>query len=93
MGVECLIAQLNKLLMHYECKSNRGLKLKLSLECIMVELGLSGQLFQGSYERHESWVTSSWLMSWWEKYAKFKIQVASNDVSIEAQRQGNQWLM
>ena len=49
VGVECLIAQLNKLLMHYGCKSNTGLKLKLSLECIMVELGLSGQLCQESF--------------------------------------------
>ena len=89
MGVECLTAQMNKLLMHYGCKSNNGLKLKLSLECMMVELGLSGQPFQESYEPHESWVTSSWLKSLWEKCAKFKIQVVFNDVSIEAPRESD----
>ena len=92
-GIECLIAQLNKLLMHCGCKSNCGLKLKLSLECMMVELGLSGQPFQELYEQHKSWVTSSLLKSLWEKCAKFKIQVVFNKVSIEAPHEGNQWLM
>ena len=54
-----MIAQLNTLLIHYGCKSNTGLKLKLSLECMMVESGLSEQPFQESYEQHESWVTLS----------------------------------
>ena len=30
-GVECLLVQLKKLLMHYGCNSNNGLKLKLLL--------------------------------------------------------------
>jgi hypothetical protein len=93
VGVECLIAQLNYILMHYGCKSNNGLKLKLSLECMMVELGLPGQPFQESYEQHESWVTLSWLKSLWEKCAKFKIHVVFNGISIEALREGNPWLM
>ena len=90
MGVECLIDQLSKLLMHYRCKSNNDLKLKLSLECMMVELGLSGQPCQESYEQQESWVTSSWLKSLWEKCAKFKIQVVFSHVSIEAPQECNQ---
>ena len=35
VGIECLIAQLNKLLMHCGSKSNNGLKLKLSLDSMM----------------------------------------------------------
>ena len=93
MGIECLIAQLLKLLMHYGYKSNTGLKLKLSLDSMMVELGLSRQPFQESYERHESWVTSSWLKSLWEKCVKFKIQVVFNGVSIEVPQEGDRWLM
>ena len=42
VGIECFITQVNKLLMHYGCKSNNGLKLKLSLEYMIVELGISG---------------------------------------------------
>ena len=63
VGVECLIAQLNRLLVHYGCKSNTGLKLQLSLESMLVEHDLSGQSFQESCEQHESWVTRSWLKS------------------------------
>ena len=45
VGVECMIAQVNKLLMHYGCPSNDGLKLKASLEFLMLELGLGDQPF------------------------------------------------
>ena len=31
VGIECMIAQVNKLLMHYGCASNNGLELKISL--------------------------------------------------------------
>ena len=50
VGVECFIAQVNKLLMHYGCASNNGLKLKVSLEYLIVELGISVQPLQESYE-------------------------------------------
>ena len=39
-GVECLIAQSNKLVMHYGCHSGVGLKMQASLELFMIELGL-----------------------------------------------------
>ena len=59
VGIECLIAQVNKLLMHYGCKSNNGLKMKLSFEYIIVELGISDQPLQESYSHYGSWVTGS----------------------------------
>ena len=64
VGIECFIAQVNKLLMHYGCKSNNGLKLQLSLEYLIAELGVSEQPFQESYERYNTWVTHSWMKSW-----------------------------
>ena len=43
VGIVCLVAQINKLLMHYGCKSNVGLELKISLEYMICELGISDQ--------------------------------------------------
>jgi hypothetical protein len=42
-GVECLIGQVGKLLMHFGCPSNLGEKLKISYMQLVVELGLSEQ--------------------------------------------------
>ena len=53
VGIECLIAQINKLLMHYECKSNDGLKFKILLQYIICEIGISDQPLQESYSGFE----------------------------------------
>merc|ERR1711966_10608 len=93
VGIECLIAQVNKLLMHYGSRSNDGLKLKLSLEYIILELGVSAQPLQTSYEKYGDRVTSCWLKSLWEKCAKFNIKVEFGNTPIELPREGDQWLM
>ncbi len=57
VGIECMIAQVNKLLMHYNFPINNGLKLEASLEFLLLELGLGDQPFQLSYEHYGKWVT------------------------------------
>ncbi len=47
-GVDCLIGQVGKLLMHFGCPSNLGEKLKISYLQLVMELGLSEQPFQES---------------------------------------------
>jgi hypothetical protein len=44
-GVECLIGQVGKLLMHFGCPSNIGEKLKIYYLQLVVELGLSEHPF------------------------------------------------
>ena len=82
VGIECLITQVNKLLMHYRCKSNNGLKFKMSFKYMIVELGILDQPLQESYSGFESWVTASWLKSLWEKCDKFDILLDFLDVPI-----------
>lgn len=48
--IECLVAQTNKLLMHYGCPSNDDLEVKVLLEYLLVNLGMSKQPFHISYE-------------------------------------------
>jgi len=61
VGAECTIAQVNKLMMHYGCPSNNGRKLSMSLGYMILELGLSFQPLQESFEMHSRWVTHCWL--------------------------------
>ena len=63
MGIECLIAHINKLPMHYGYKSNVKLELKILLEYMIYEMGISDQPLQESYRGFESWITHSWLKS------------------------------
>ena len=56
-GVECLISQSNKLVMHYGCRSGLGLKIQASLELFMIELRLLHQPFLTDYEKYGHLVT------------------------------------
>ncbi len=77
-AVECLIAQLNKLIMHYGSQSCQGLNMQASLELLVIEMGFSLQLFKENYNTCQHWVTISWMKLVWEKASilDFKIQIA-----------------
>jgi hypothetical protein len=49
-AIECLIAQLNKLLVHYGNQSCFGIKMQITLELLVIELGMSPQPFQEEYK-------------------------------------------
>ena len=82
LGVECLIHQLVKLHMHFGCRTSLGLKLKVSTEALAVELGVSAQPLQQSYDKYKGRVTWCWLVSLWEKCSKFKIKVKFRNLGV-----------
>ncbi len=41
LGVECLVAQITKLLIHYGYRSSLGLEMSVSMELLITELGIS----------------------------------------------------
>ena len=49
-GVECLIGQLTKLLVHYGCKSGLSIQLQVTMELLVTKLGLSMQPLQESFK-------------------------------------------
>lgn len=55
-AIECLVAQVSKLLMHYGCESSNGAKLHISLRQLIIELGLSVQPFQHDFEKYKKHV-------------------------------------
>ena len=79
--------------MHYGCPSNLGLKMKISLEYMILVLGISLQPLQESYKKYELWVTPSWLKSVLEKCDRFDVMVEFNDTLLELPRCGDKWPM
>ena len=92
-GVECLVDQLNLLLMHFGCPSADGLLLQASLEYMVLELGLSFQPFQESYAKFGPWVTHSWLKTLWEKCSLLQVKVHFRQLTLRLPREGDRWLM
>ena len=93
LGVECLAAQLDKLLTHYGCNTTVGKLLQASVEMFIIELGMSPQPFQVSYARYSNLVTPCWLKSVWEKVDKFGMKVSLDNLPLAPPRLGDCWLM
>jgi hypothetical protein len=91
--VECLIAQLSKVLVHYGCTSGVGIQMQVSLELLLTELGASEQPLQAPFCTYGRWVTHSWLKSIWEKVDKFNITVEIAALPITPPRKGDRWFM
>jgi len=92
-GVECLIEQTNKLLMHFGCRTSVGLFMQTSFELLMVELGISFQPINEAYTRYSNWVTHCWFRSLWEKISLFRLTIDIQNVPLKLPRVGDQWLM
>ena len=67
LGVEGMVQQMNKLQAHYGCNSNLGLKLTVSLDMLIVEVGVLAQPFRESLQKYSKRTTWIWVTSLWEK--------------------------
>jgi hypothetical protein len=92
-GVEAKLEQANKLLMHYGCWTALGTELQTLLELLVVDLGISFQPFQVSYEHFGDWATTSWLKRVWEKVSFFGFTISVNNLLACYPREGDDWLM
>jgi hypothetical protein len=92
-GVEALIAMSNKLLMHYGCDTATGRFMRVSYSLFYLELGLSFQPMQESYQKYNKLVTHSWMKMLWEKILMFEIHAVVRDVPLQFLREGDQFLM
>ena len=86
-GVECLVAQITKLLIHYGCCLGICLEMSISMELLITELGLSSQ------QKYGTWVTHTWLCSLWEKVDKFNITMEIAPLHMDPPRTGDKWFM
>jgi hypothetical protein len=92
-GVEAIVEQLNKPLMHYGCCTALGTKLQTSFGLLLVELGMSFQPLQLLYADYGNMVTTSWLKGVWEKLDRFKFAVMVHNLRSVFPQEGDNWLM
>jgi len=67
--------------------------MQVTMELFLVELGISAQPLQESYERYGKWITSTWLKSVWEKVNMFSITVEIAPLPVCPPREGDKWFM
>ena len=93
LGVESLVEQLKKMLMHYGLKTSVGTKMQFYLELLTLEMGISSQPLQESYKRFGSWITDVWFKSLWEKVYMFGITVEVCNIPLLQPRKSDKWMM
>ncbi len=93
LGVEALIAMSNKLSMHYGCNTAVGRFMKESFSLFLVEMGLSLQPLQESYEWYKYLLTHSWMKMLWEKVSMFGLKVVVADLQLKYPREGDCFIM
>jgi hypothetical protein len=92
-AVECLAAQTTTILTHYGCETAVGRLLQVSVELLILELGMGGQPFQADFALCGEWVTDSWVKSLWEKCFLFGITLEEGKLHILPPRERDEWLM
>ena len=92
-GVECFVAQLNKLLTHYGSSSSLGVHMQVSMEMLVIEGGISLQILSEPFSMYRKRVTLSWLRSVWEKIDTFGFRVEIRDLPIQFPRKHDGWIM
>jgi hypothetical protein len=92
-GVECLVVQITKILIHYGSCLGIGLEMSISMELLMTELGLSSQPLCILFWKYGTWVTHTWLHSLWEKVDKFNITMEIASLPMDLPQTGDKWFM
>ena len=82
LGVEALVAMSNKLLMHYGCDTATGNFMRASYSLFMLELGISLQPLQESFDKYSFLSTHSWMKMLWEKAFKFGVRTVVADTGM-----------
>ena len=86
-GVECFVAQLNKLLTHYGSSSSLGVHMQVSMEMLVIEGGISLQILLEPFSTYGKGVTHSWLRSVWEKIDMFGFKVEICELPLQFPRE------
>jgi hypothetical protein len=92
-GVECFVAQINKLLMHYGCSSGLGIHMQVSMEMLIIEGDIFTLILAEPFSKYGKWVTHSWLRSVWEKMDMVGFWVEVTDLPLAFPCERNSWIM
>jgi hypothetical protein len=87
------VAMSNKLLMHYRCDTVTGHFMQASHSLFLLELGISLQPLQESFDKCSFLSTYSWMKMVWEKISKFGVRTVIPDTGMAFPREGDQFIM
>ena len=82
-AIECLIAQLNKLIMHYGSSSGLGLNMQTSPELLIIVPGLSLQPFTEDYDT---------CQHWWVTSSRLNIQIQLAPLPLQPTQEQDTWI-
>ena len=92
-GIESLIESINKVMTHVGGKSLVSTQYQMSLELLMLELGVSDQPFLQDYQKYSSWVTPVTLSELWAKLHRFGFKLEVDTAKLGLPREGDRWFM
>ncbi len=92
-GVECLVAQINKLLNHYGSSSGLGIHMQASMELLVTEGGMSTQILAEPFAQYSKWVTHCWLRLVWEKVDIFRLRTEVSELPLGLPHEQDKWIM
>ena len=85
-GIESLVESTNKLMTHVGAKSLVGTQFQMSLELLMLELGLTDQPFLQDYNKYKDWVTPTMLSEVWAKMDRFGFKLQVDTAKLDLPR-------
>jgi hypothetical protein len=92
-GVECLAAQINKLLTYYGSSLGFGIHMQALMELLVTKGGVSTQILAEPFTQYSKWVTHCWLRSVWEKVDIFRLQTEVSELLLGLPREQDKWIM
>jgi hypothetical protein len=65
----------------------------MSLEVLIMELGLSDQPFLQDYSKYSTWVTPTLLTETWSRMHRFGFHLNVDTAVLQPPREGDRWFM
>eukprot|EP00804_Cyclotella_cryptica_P006975 CCRYP_007113-RA/>CCRYP_007113-RA protein AED:0.75 eAED:0.75 QI:0/-1/0/1/-1/0/1/0/1178 len=92
-GIEALVEAYKKFFVHFGMSTVIGVQLQVSIENLIVELGVSPQPFLLPYSKYHQRSTPGFCTRLWEKLDRYKLRLELGKQFITPPRQHDQWLM
>jgi hypothetical protein len=92
-GIESVVETTNKMMTHVGARTMLGTQYQMSLELLILELGLSTQPFSLDYKKYNTWVTDCGWKEIWSNMCRFDFDLTINTVDLQPPRERDCWFM
>jgi hypothetical protein len=92
-GIESIVESTNKMMTHVGAKTMLGTQYQMSLELLILELGLTANPFSLDFEKYNSWATDCGWKEIWSNMCRFGFDLSVNTVDLSPPRERDSWFM